>query len=112
MRQVGVLAASGIISLEKMTKRLHVDHENALYMAKALAEIPHVTVDIGKVHINIIFFEITNPMFDHDAFASYMQQKGIKINTGNNGVYRMVTHNDITRENIDYTLGAIKEALA
>jgi len=108
MRQVGILAACGIISLEKMTKRLHTDHENAMYMAKALAQLPFVTVDLQGVQINIVFFEIPSPEFDHDGFARYLLDKGIKINTADNGVYRFVTHNDITREDIDYVLGAIK----
>jgi len=108
MRQVGVLAACGIISLEKMTNRLHVDHENATYMAKALAEIPSVSLDLDAVHINIIFFKIATPQFNHDAFAGYLLKKGIKINTADDGVYRFVTHNDISRGDIDYVLDAIK----
>jgi len=108
MRQVGILAASGIISLERMTKRLYIDHENAMYMAKALAEIPLVTLDLDAVHINIIFFKIPGAGFDHDAFASYLLKKGIKTNAAENGVYRFVTHNDITRSNIDYVLENIR----
>ena len=108
MRQVGVLAACGIISLEKMTNRLHVDHENATYMAKALAEIPSVSLDLDAVHINIIFFKIATPQFNHDAFAGYLLKKGIKINTADDGVYRFVTHNDISRGDIDYVLDTIK----
>jgi len=109
MRQVGVLAACGIVALEEMTQRLHVDHENAVYMAKALAEIPYMAVYLLAVHINILFVKVANPGFNHDAFAAYLLEKGIKINTADaNGVYRFVTHNDITRENIDYVLDVIK----
>jgi len=109
MRQIGVLAASGIISLTKMTKRLNIDHDNAKYMATALAQIPAITLDVDSVHINILFFKITNPEFDHDAFAKYLLEKGIKINAADNGVYRVVTHNDISREDIDFTIKTIKE---
>jgi len=111
MRQVGILAACGIISLEKMTKRLHIDHENAIYMAKVLAEIPHITVNISAVQINILFFKIENPAFNHNAFTNNLLEKGIKINTASDGVYRFVTHNDITRENIDYVLDVIRETV-
>ena len=109
MRQVGILAASGMLSLTKMTKRLHIDHENAGYIAKSLAKIPCVTVDVDAVHINIVFFKIVAPGFDHDAFAGYLLANGIKINAADDGVYRFVTHNDVSREDIDFTLGVIKD---
>jgi len=107
MRQIGILAACGIISLEKMTKRLHIDHENARYMAKALAEIPFIDVDMDTVHINMVFFRVTTAEFDHDAFAQYLLERGIKINGADAGVYRFVTHNDISRDDIDFVVGAV-----
>jgi len=108
MRQIGILAACGIISLEKMTKRLHIDHENALYMAKELTQIPFITLDTDTVHINMVFFKITAPDFNHDAFTHYLLENGIKTNAADHGVYRFVTHNDISRENIDFVLGAVR----
>ena len=109
MRQAGILAAGGIISLEKMTQRLHIDHENAKYMAQRLEEIPFITLDLSAVHINIVFFKMAAPDFNHDAFANYLTEKGIKINTAENGVYRFVTHNDLSRENIDFVLSTIRQ---
>jgi len=111
MRQVGILAASGIISLEKMTKRLHQDHENAGYLAEHLSKIPHITVDLPSVHINMVFFKITKPAFNHAAFTAYLLEKGIKSNPGENGEYRFVTHNDVTEENIDYVISLLREHL-
>jgi len=111
MRQIGVLAASGIISLTKMTKRLNIDHDNAKYMGNALAQIPSITLDVDSIHINVLFFKITNPEFNHDAFAKYLLEKGIKINSADNGVYRVVTHNDISRDDVDFVIEAIKQRL-
>jgi len=111
MRQVGILAASGLISLDTMIPRLHVDHENAGYMAKQLSQMPYVTLDASKVHINMVFFSITKPDFRHTAFASFLLDKGIKINPSEGGEYRFVTHNDISRDNIDYVMGIIAEVL-
>jgi len=108
MRQVGILAACGLISLVKMTKRLNIDHGNAKYMAKALAEIPFIELNIDAVHINIIFFKVTCPEFNHQAFASYLLDNGIKINGADNNIYRFVTHNDITKEDIDFVVELIK----
>jgi threonine aldolase len=109
MRQAGILAACGIISLEKMAKRLHIDHENAFYMATRLAEIPFIEINSRNIHINMIFFKITKPDFNHLRFTEYLLENRIKINTANGNAYRFVTHNDITRENIDYVLSVIKK---
>jgi len=107
MRQVGILAASGIISLEKMTKRLHTDHENAAYMARELSKLPYVKIDTEAVHINMVFFTISKPGFNHDGFVNHLLEKGIKINANDNGVYRFVTHNDVSRADIDFVVDSL-----
>jgi len=111
MRQIGILAAAGLISLEKMTKRLHEDHENAIYLAQRLSLLPNIELDIKKVQINMVFFKIVKPSFDHTAFAAKLLSNGIKINPGENGVYRFVTHNDISHDNIDHLINIIASML-
>src|SRR5271169_5934328 len=59
MRQAGVLAAAGLIALEEAPKRLHVDHENAKYLAQRLAEIPGIKIDPAKVVTNILFLDVS-----------------------------------------------------
>ena len=108
MRQAGVLAAAGLISLEKMTKRLQIDHDNASYLAKKLAEIPYIDVDLSGVHINIVFFEITDKRVDTAELDKYLQKNGIKSNPAENNVYRFVTHNDVTREDLDTVLDVLR----
>src|SRR5262245_18901889 len=58
MRQVGVLAAAGLVALEKGPKRLHVDHENAKLLANHLASIPDITLNPQKVQTNIVIFDV------------------------------------------------------
>ncbi|MCL1787701.1 MAG: beta-eliminating lyase-related protein, partial [Defluviitaleaceae bacterium] len=109
MRQIGVLAACGIISLQEMTQRLHTDHENARYLAEKLAAVPRISVDVDTVQINMVFFKVTAPGFDEDAFMAYLQDRGIKINGTEQGLYRFVTHHDISRGDIDVVIDAIKD---
>ena len=104
MRQVGILAAPGIIALAKMTRRLHEDHENAQYLAKRLSEIPWIDIDMESVHINIVFFKIKKPDFNYSAFEKHLLENGIKTNPAENGEYRFVTHNGITKESIDFVI--------
>ena len=58
MRQAGVLAAAGLIALEKMPARLQEDHANARFLAEGLARVPGIKLDPRKVQTNIVVFEI------------------------------------------------------
>src|SRR5580692_5267842 len=62
MRQAGVLAAAGLIALEKMPARLHEDHANARLLAEALAHMDGVAIDLKKVETNIVIFKLTGGM--------------------------------------------------
>lgn len=111
MRQAGILAAAGIIALEKMTARLNIDHDNAKYMAKRLAEIPGIKVNGEDVHIDMVFFDMEETGVSSDKLVSVLFEKGIKINGVEDGLMRYVTNNDVTREDIDYTIECMKEII-
>ncbi|MCL2350779.1 MAG: beta-eliminating lyase-related protein, partial [Defluviitaleaceae bacterium] len=105
MRQIGILAAAGLIALDEMAKRLHIDHENADYLAEGLGKIDGVTVDMTKRDINLVFF--TTEGFEID--PAKMLTHGIKINGASKGVYRFATHGGITREAINHVLKTMQE---
>jgi len=111
MRQAGVLAACGIISLETMTKRLGEDHANARLLGELLAAIPGVTVPFEQIRINMVFWRISAANFDNKAFAAAMLQKGFKIVAPNAGSFRMITHNGVTRADVVAFVEAFKEYL-
>ncbi|MCC8193418.1 MAG: threonine aldolase family protein, partial [Deltaproteobacteria bacterium] len=108
MRQAGVLAACGILSLTKMTKRLGEDHDNARLLGELLAEIPGVTVDRERIRINMVFWEPKIKGFDNQAFGAFMLRKGFKISAPYSGPFRLVTHNGITRGHVEEFIGAFK----
>lgn len=112
MRQAGFLAAAGIIALEKMTKRLGEDHENAKYLGKRLLEIPGIELDLEKIQINMVFFELNRPGFDSRSLVSKLFEKGIKINGEDAGLFRFVTNNDVTKKDIDFVIDTMKEVLS
>lgn len=109
MRQAGVLAAAGIIALEKMTKRLHIDHENAVYLGNELNKIEGITCDMNRVKINMVFFKVEIKGFDNDKFVQFMREKNIKIGGSSSFDYRYVTNNDISKENLDFVLQSMRE---
>jgi len=108
MRQVGYLAAAGLISLEKMIPRLYVDHENAKYLAKKLEETGIFKIDKNKLDINMVFCKTTIDNFNEKKFISYLIKNNIKINPSHDGEFRFVTHYWVTREKIDCLIELIK----
>ncbi len=96
MRQVGVVAQAGIIALEKMTKRLSEDREQAIYLAEMLRNIPGVEVHPEDVHINMVFLKI-NKNLDSAILIESLKKEGILINPPENGNLRLVTHYYIGR---------------
>lgn len=111
MRQAGILAAAGLIALEKMSKRLYIDHENAKYLAKQLMSIPGIKLDYEDVQIDMVFFDMEGTGVNPDKLVDEFFKKGIKINGVEGGLMRFVTNNDVTKEDIDYTIQCMKEML-
>jgi threonine aldolase len=112
MRQVGVLAAPGIIAIEKMTNRLADDHKNAKLLAELIRDIPGVTVDPETVEINMFFIEYDHPWVTSDELVSAMLEKGVKINGARGGrTIRLCAHNDVSQADIHVAAAAMKEIL-
>lgn len=111
LRQAGILAAAGIIALEKMTVRLDEDHKNADYMAERLSEVNGINVDFSRRDINMVFFTINNGLIEDKVLVDSFLDAGIKINGIEDGEYRFVTNNGITKEDIDFTVNKLKELL-
>jgi len=116
MRQAGVLAAAGIIALTEMTERLAIDHENAQILAKGLAQIEELGINPQKVMTNIVIFN-TEPLgLTASEFAQKAAEKNVKVSLYGPMTIRLVTHNDVSREDVLYAVDVltklIKEALA
>ena len=108
MRQIGILAAAGIMALEKMTDRLKEDHENAKYLAKELSRIPGIKVINERLDINMVFFEMGEDIIKESELVEKLYEKNIKINGKEAGEYRFVAHVGISKEDIDYVIENIK----
>lgn len=111
MRQAGVLAACGIISLEEMTKRLDVDHEHALYLADQLESIPGFHVIRDRLQLNMVFVTLDDTIQLPNDFEERLLKKGIKINGYRGSEMRFVTHNDISKADLDYFVETVKDIM-
>ena len=109
MRQAGILAAAGIIAITEMPARLKEDHANARFLAEGLAKIPGITVDIDRVHINMLFFKADWPQPVLDALPARMRAEGIKIVAPHGSEFRFVTNNGVSREDCARVLKLLEQ---
>jgi len=110
MRQAGVLAACGIVSLLKMVDRLADDHANARHLAEAMAEMPGIRVNLDNVQTNIIRFEFGETGDDSAAFAGKLGERGVLCMAGyGTPSGRMVTHADVSADDIEHAIPIIQE---
>ena len=108
MRQVGVLAAPGIVALESMVDRLQEDHDNARILAQGLAEIRGIEIEPDAVETNIVLFELTEQ--EPLAFVSALAKGGVLALPHGPREIRVVTHYGISREDIEETLERVRQA--
>ena len=98
MRQAGILAAAGLIALQKMPHRLHHDHENARLLAEGLAQIPGIKIDPQKVKTNIVIFDISGLRLTSAEFTQKLSGFNVLASGIGPATVRMVTHLDVDHQ--------------
>ncbi len=111
MRQAGILAAAGLIALEKMPARLHEDHANAKFLATELAKLPGLKIDPKSVQTNILIVDISGTGLGATEFTRRLGEKGLLIGSVNNEIVRFVTHMDVDRAACERAVQIVKEVL-
>lgn len=104
MRQAGILAAAGIFALEHQYHRLAEDHANARRLAEGLGQIAELDFDPASVQTNMLFLPLAGPRVV--ALTSYLTARGIRV--GGYGNIRMVTHLDVSVEDVVRVIEAVK----
>jgi threonine aldolase len=125
MRQVGVIAAPGLVALRDgpagMIERLAEDHVNARRLAEALAEMPGIvspgdiaqptsgSLDPERVRTNFVLFRVER---DRSAFLAALATRDILLAAYPHGQVRAATHYGIDAADIERTVSAVQAALA
>jgi threonine aldolase len=110
MRQAGLIAAPGIIAIEKMVDRLKDDHANAKLLARGLSKIEGIALDPSRVQTNIVLYDVSGLGISAREWVAGLIPSGVKAGAQEGGRVRMVTHRGIEKEDIDYTLAAAENA--
>lgn len=114
MRQAGVIAAAGIVALERMVDRLAEDHANARRLAAGVAKLPGIVIDPDGTQTNIVIFKIERPQgvpapAQAKALVDGSLARKVKIHAIGPAAIRCVTHKDVDAEDVARALEAFRE---
>ncbi|HEV8440027.1 MAG TPA: GntG family PLP-dependent aldolase [Methylomirabilota bacterium] len=111
MRQVGILAAAGLVALESMVDRLAEDHAHARRLAEGVAKLPRIRLDLANVQTNIVIFHVDHPGGAGLLVTGALARK-VKIHQIGPSSIRCVTHKDVDAEDVERALEAFREITA
>jgi threonine aldolase len=117
MRQVGVLAAAGLVALRDgsagMIERLAEDHANARRLAGGLAGLPGISgLDPARVHTNFVFFALPRPELRGPFLDALAADGVLMIEYPHSPWIRAVTHHGVEASDVDHAVEAARRALA
>ena len=108
MRQVGIVAAAGIVALDSMIDRMQEDHDSARHIASRMAEMKGISVDPENIQTNIIRFNV--PAHTGNEIAARMKEEGVYINGGDSDL-RIVTHYGVSSEDYEFAISALDRVM-
>jgi len=112
MRQVGVIAAAGLISLERMTRRLGEDHARAKKLADGLRQVKGLVVDANSPYTNMVYLNLSEDVsVDAHQITQKMRDLGVLVDPENARRFRLVTHYWIDDRAVEHTISAFQQTL-
>ncbi len=108
MRQAGIVAAGALYALDHHVDRLAEDHALAATLARGLADVPGVVIDPAEVTTNIVVFSVA----DAPALVAALADAGVKRGALGPRTVRAVTQLDVTADDVDAAVSAVRNALA
>ncbi len=112
MRQVGIMAAAGLYALEHHVERLRDDHANAKRLAVGLSGMKGVWIDPDQVETNIVIFDVSRSPKPAPQITEAVKEEGILALGFGKGRIRLVTHLDVSGEDIERALKAFHKVLS
>jgi len=111
MRQVGIIAAAGIVALNEMVDRLAEDHANARLLAEGLKAIDGLDVDLDTVQSDIVIFSLVTKKQTPSEVVTDLSKHGVKVGSIGNRRFRAVTHYGIEEEDVHVALDAFRQVI-
>jgi len=111
MRQAGIIAAAGLYALDHHVDRLAEDHTNARILARGLAEISGIGIEVAHVETNIVFFDVAGLGLTAQEAASRLEPRGVRVQAAGKTLIRAVTHLDVSQADTERAVAIIQEVL-
>jgi threonine aldolase len=112
MRQVGILAAAGQYALAHHVHRLAADHRRARKLAESVAELRPGLVEPGEVETNIVVIRLAGTAVKAPELAESAHAQGVLISVLGPQTVRLVTHLDISDDDVERAIGVLGPLLA
>ncbi len=107
VRQIGHMAAAGLVALETMVERLAEDHANARRLAEGIHAIRPECVDLDLVQTNIVLVETAPLGVSGAELARILGEKGVLCHATGTKRIRLVTHRDVGEDQVAQALEVI-----
>ena len=108
MRQVGVIAAAGILALEEGSARLHEDHARAQRLAREIDDMAGLSVDIEATETNMVLVTVEDPLEDSDVVQA-CAERGLLFFAIQPQRLRLVLHRDLGDKDVDAAVQILRE---
>ncbi|ODU31475.1 MAG: low specificity L-threonine aldolase [Lysobacterales bacterium 69-70] len=112
MRQSGIIAAACDYALDHHVERLADDHANAAALARGIAQIAGLEIDLASVETNLVYFAVMHAGFDAPRLCAALLDRGVRMGEMGPRTVRAVTHLDVDAAAVDKALAALRELLA
>jgi threonine aldolase len=106
MRQAGLLAACGIVAIERMVARLKDDHEAARVLADGLHKIDPSLTEPRAVETNIVMVSLPGREDTSSQWIGALHEHGVLTASPGPNALRLVTHRHIGRTDVERTIAA------
>ncbi len=113
MRQVGVLAAAGIVALDEMLPRLGEDNANAAHLGRLLADVSGILLDPSTVETNIVFLRLDpEAPLTAGQLAARLADEGVLVHALGHDSVRLVTHYQVSRQDVEEAAEMVRRVMA
>jgi threonine aldolase len=108
MRQAGLMAAAGLVALERMVDRLAEDHRRAKRIAEGLHAIGPRLTDPQAVETNIVMLEIGHTGADARTWIAALEKHGLRAGAWSRKSLRLVTHRHIDDAAVEQAVAIVR----
>lgn len=111
LRQAGIVAAAAVFAMENNVERLAVDHDNAKTLAREIAKIDGLSIDLDAVETNLVFFSVDPKLGNAGQLSAALLERGVKIGASGPQRLRACTHLDVSHDSVLQAADILKQTV-